>query len=329
VGGDVTANAAKSKAKGEAAKGEAAKAKGEEPKGTPSAERARRLVHIEATAAVVKPMQLEQPAAGRDERYQLRVRGLRKTFGEHQVLRGVDLDVERGNINVVIGGSGAGKSVLMKHLIGLLKPNEGQILVDGDDIVPMDDFKLNVVRQKFGMLFQYAALFDSMTVEENVMFPLIEHKKREMSRAQMRELVTEKLHALGLFNIEQKYPSELSGGMRKRVGLARAIVMEPEILFYDEPTTGLDPIATKNVDDMIQEIAEKLSVTSVVISHDMASTFRIGHRVSMLYKGQIIASGSPPDILVDPPEPLAEFLLTAGMQLTTAPAGASSQGKGR
>ncbi len=274
-----------------------------------------RLVHIEATDTEVKPLELAKEEAGRSERYQLQVRGLRKTFGEHQVLRGVDLDVERGHINVVIGGSGAGKSVLMKHLIGLLKPNEGHIWVDGDDIVPMNDFQLNAVRQKFGMLFQYAALFDSMTVEENVMFPLVEHKRRELSRARMRELVTEKLHALGLFNIEKKYPSELSGGMRKRVGLARAIVMEPEILFYDEPTTGLDPIATKNVDDMIQEIAEKLSVTSVVISHDMASTFRIGHRVSMLYKGQIIASGTPEDILIDPPEPLAEFLQTAGMQL--------------
>lgn len=252
------------------------------------------------------------PEAARSERYQLQVRGLRKTFGEHLVLRGVDLDVERGRINVVIGGSGAGKSVMMKHLIGLIKPDEGHIYVDGEDIVPMNDFALNQVRTKFGMLFQYAALFDSMTVEENVLFPLIEHKRGKMSRSEMKDLVGEKLHALGLFNIERKYPSELSGGMRKRVGLARAIVMEPEILFYDEPTTGLDPVATKNVDDMIQEISEKFSVTSVVISHDMASTFRIGHRVSMLYKGEIIATGAPADILENPPDPLREFLLTSG-----------------
>jgi phospholipid/cholesterol/gamma-HCH transport system ATP-binding protein len=245
------------------------------------------------------------------EAHQIQVRGLRKTFGDQQVLRGIDLDIARGKINVIIGGSGAGKSVMMKHLIGLLKPSEGQILVDGEDIVPMNDFALNRVRTKFGMLFQYAALFDSMTVEENVMFPLVEHKKKQLKRSEMRERVREKLHALGLFNVEHKYPSELSGGMRKRVGLARAIVMEPEILFYDEPTTGLDPIATKNVDDMIQEIAQKFDVTSVVISHDMASTFRIGHRVSMLYKGQIIASGSPQDVLVDPPEPMREFLLTS------------------
>jgi phospholipid/cholesterol/gamma-HCH transport system ATP-binding protein len=248
----------------------------------------------------------------RSEAYQIQVRGLRRSFGEHQVLRGVNLDIERGHINVVIGGSGAGKSVLMKHLIGLLKPDSGQILVDGDDIVPMNEFRLNEVRTKFGMLFQYAALFDSMTVEENVIFPLVERRRRELSRSQMREMAREKLQALGLFNVEKKYPAELSGGMRKRVGLARAIVMEPQILFYDEPTTGLDPVATKNVDDMIQEISEKFSVTSVVISHDMASTFRIGHRVSMLYKGRVIASGSPEQIRTDPPDPLREFLLTSG-----------------
>jgi phospholipid/cholesterol/gamma-HCH transport system ATP-binding protein len=240
--------------------------------------------------------------------YQLEVHGLHKSFREHHVLRGIDLRIERGKINVIIGGSGAGKSVLMKHLIGLLKPDSGEILVDGEDLVPMNDFTLNRVRQKFGMLFQYAALFDSMTVEENVMFPLLEHRRKQLRRAQMREIVREKLHSLGLFNIEKKYPAELSGGMRKRVGLARAIVLEPEILFYDEPTTGLDPIATKNVDDMIADISERLSVTSVVISHDMASTFRIGHRVSMLFKGRIIASGTPDEILHDPTPDLREFI---------------------
>lgn len=265
-----------------------------------------------ASPSVALPPAAEPSVGERSERHQIQVRGIRKFFGEQQVLQGIDLDIERGKINVVIGGSGAGKSVLMKHLIGLIKPNEGHIYVDGEDVVPLNDFELNRVRQKFGMLFQYAALFDSMTVEENVLFPLVEHKKRQMSRARMRELVEEKLHALGLFNIGHKYPAELSGGMRKRVGLARAIVMEPEILFYDEPTTGLDPVATKNVDDMIQEIAQKLAVTSVVISHDMASTFRIGHHVSMLYKGRIIASGSPEEILVDPPEPLREFLQHSG-----------------
>lgn len=250
-------------------------------------------------------------ASDRSEQYQIRVRGVHKSFGEHHVLRGVDLDVERGRINVIIGGSGAGKSVLMKHLIGLLKPDRGAIYVDGEDIVPLNDFALNEVRTKFGMLFQYAALFDSLSVEENIMFPLVEHRKGEMTRREMRQRVRDKLHSLGLFNIEHKYPAELSGGMRKRVGLARAIVMEPQILFYDEPTTGLDPIATKNVDEMIADIANELKVTSVVISHDMASTFRIGHRVSMLYQGQIIASGTPDEILRCPHPDLREFIATS------------------
>jgi len=234
-----------------------------------------------------------------------------KSYGPNHVLRGVDMEAYRGRINVVIGGSGAGKSVIMKHLVGLLKPDRGQIFIDGEDIVPMNDFELNRVRTKFGMLFQYAALFDSMTVEENVMFPLVEHRRRRMKRPQMREIVREKLQSLGLYNIEKKYPAELSGGMRKRVGLARAIVLEPEILFYDEPTTGLDPIATKNVDDMIADIAERLGVTSVVISHDMASTFRIGHRVSMLFSGRIVASGTPEQILSHPNPDLREFISTS------------------
>ncbi|MFH1130106.1 MAG: ABC transporter ATP-binding protein [Pseudomonadota bacterium] len=244
--------------------------------------------------------------------FQIRVRGLRKSFGEHKVLRGVDLDIERGRINVVIGGSGVGKSVLMKHLIGLLKPEGGNIFVDGEDIVRMNDFELNRVRKKFGMMFQYAALFDSMDVEQNVMFPLVEHRRKQLTRAQMKELVKEKLESLGLFNVEKKYPAELSGGMRKRVGLARATILEPEILFYDEPTTGLDPIAAKNVDEMIVEASDSLGVTSVVISHDMASTFRIGNRVSMLYKGEIVASGTPAELLKDPHPELNDFIETSG-----------------
>jgi phospholipid/cholesterol/gamma-HCH transport system ATP-binding protein len=230
----------------------------------------------------------------KSDEYQIRIRGLEKAFDAHKVLRGVDLDIERGRINIIIGGSGQGKSVLMKHLMGLLKPDNGQIWVDGEDIVPLDDYELNRVRRKFGMLFQYAALFDSLTVEQNVAFPLVEHTKR--SKAEIKELVMRRLHSLGLRNIEQKFPAELSGGMRKRVGLARALVLEPEILLYDEPTTGLDPVATKNVDDMIRDISGETGVTSVVISHDMASTFRIGHRISMLYEGKIAVSGTPDDI---------------------------------
>ncbi len=236
-----------------------------------------------------------QPTGGIDPRedpVQIRVRGIHKTFGDkHHVLRGVDLDILRGKINVIIGGSGEGKSVLMKHLMGLLKPDQGEILVDGVDIVPLDDYQLNEVRRKFGMLFQYAALFDSMTVFDNVAFPLREHRKG-MSKAEIKQRVMERLTALNVDHLVKKYPAELSGGQRKRVGLARALVMEPQILLYDEPTTGLDPIQTKNVDDMIQETQEKNSVTSVVISHDMASTFRIAHRISMLSEGKIILSGT-------------------------------------
>jgi phospholipid/cholesterol/gamma-HCH transport system ATP-binding protein len=233
-------------------------------------------------------------ASQKSEEHQIRIRGIEKAFGDHKVLRGVDLDIERGRINIIIGGSGQGKSVLMKHLMGLLKPDKGHIWVDGEDVVPLDDFELNRVRRKFGMLFQYAALFDSFTVEQNVAFPLVEHTRK--SKAEIHDLVIQRLNSLGLRNIEKKFPAELSGGMRKRVGLARALVLEPQILLYDEPTTGLDPVATKNVDDMIRDISNETGVTSVVISHDMASTFRIAHRISMLYDGKIAVSGTPDDI---------------------------------
>ena len=232
--------------------------------------------------------------AQKSEAFQIRIRGIEKSFGDHKVLKGVDLDIDRGKINIIIGGSGQGKSVLMKHLMGLLKPDAGHIWVDGEDVVGLDDYALNRVRRKFGMLFQYAALFDSLTVEQNVAFPLIEHTKK--SKSEIGELVTKRLQSLGLRNIEKRFPAELSGGMRKRVGLARALVLEPEILLYDEPTTGLDPVATKNVDDMIRDISNETGVTSVVISHDMASTFRIAHRISMLYGGKIAVSGTPDDI---------------------------------
>jgi phospholipid/cholesterol/gamma-HCH transport system ATP-binding protein len=247
------------------------------------------------------------------------IRGLRKAFGSHEVLRGVDLDIERGRINTIIGGSGQGKSVIVKHIMGLLKPDRGQILIDGEDIVPMSDWELNRVRRKMGMLFQYSALFDSMTVEENVAFPLLEHR-RDLARARVREIVQDKLAMLGIQeHALQQFPAEISGGMRKRVALARAIVMEPEILVYDEPTTGLDPIATKNVDLMIVDAAARLGVTSVVISHDMASTFRISHRVAMLYEGQIVATGTPAEMLRSKAGPLQEFIETSGVRLEDGP----------
>jgi phospholipid/cholesterol/gamma-HCH transport system ATP-binding protein len=261
--------------------------------------------------------------AGRDERFQIQVRGLHKTFGPQHVLRGVDLDIERGKINIVIGGSGQGKSVLMKHLMGLLRPDAGQILVDGEDIVPLKEVALGKLRRKFGMVFQYAALFDSLNVVENIAFPLVERYRlsRDEIMARVRDLL-KRLDLAGVAGIEQKFPAELSGGQRKRVGLARALIDRPEILLYDEPTTGLDPVATKNVDDMILQASRDFGVTSVVISHDMTSTFRIADRLSMLYDGRILVTGTPADLLKTKLAPLREFIEMAG--LAAPPAGAAS-----
>jgi phospholipid/cholesterol/gamma-HCH transport system ATP-binding protein len=255
----------------------------------------------------------------KDPRWQIRVRGLQKRFGEQEVLRGIDLDIERSKINIIVGGSGQGKSVFMKHLMGLLHPDAGAIYVDGEDIVAMSAQELSALRRKFGMVFQYAALFDSMTIMENIAFPLLERYKLPMEEVQGR--VRELLLKLDLAQdgpdgggggIEDKFPPQLSGGMRKRVGLARALIDRPQILLYDEPTTGLDPIATKNVDDMIRRTADDFGVTSVVISHDMASTFRIADRVSMLMGGKIITTGTTAELLAAPHPALREFLETAG-----------------
>jgi phospholipid/cholesterol/gamma-HCH transport system ATP-binding protein len=224
----------------------------------------------------------------------IEVVGLHKRFGGHEVLKGIDLTVEEGSTVVILGGSGSGKTVLMKHMIGLLKPDRGQVLVEGEDIVPLGAYELELVRRKFGMVFQAAALFDSMTVFENVSFPLREHTR--MPEAKMREVVREKLDIVGLQDVEEKYPADLSGGMRKRVGLARAIVLDPKIVLYDEPTTGLDPITTEYVDDMILEAKAKLGVTSVVISHDIASSFKVADKIAFLSGGHIVEQGPPAEL---------------------------------
>jgi phospholipid/cholesterol/gamma-HCH transport system ATP-binding protein len=258
----------------------------------------------------------EDPSTRREERadarWQIRIRGLQKSFPPQHVLKGVDLDIERGKINMVIGGSGQGKSVLMKHLMGLLAPDAGTIHVDGENIVGLSEVQLSRVRRKFGMVFQYAALFDSMTVLENVAFPLREryHLSDNEVRERVRALLT-RLDLGAVTGIEDKFPPQLSGGMRKRVGLARALIDRPQILLYDEPTTGLDPVATKNVDDMIRRTADDFGVTSVVISHDMASTFRIGDRIAMLVDGKIATTGTPADLLASPHPALREFLETS------------------
>ena len=243
----------------------------------------------------------------------IEVRGLKKRFGEHDVLRGISLDILRGKINVVVGGSGAGKTVLMKHLVGLIRPDSGQINVDGVDIARQSERELNQTRLSFGMAFQYAALFDSMTVEENLIFPLMEHRKDKYSKKEMRALVSGRLEDLGLPGIMDRMPMDLSGGMRKRVGFVRATILEPSVIFYDEPTTGLDPVATKQIDDMIANISRKQGVTSVVISHDMASTFRIADQIALLEKGAITQVGTPVELRKNPAGQLAQFLEISGV----------------
>jgi len=217
-----------------------------------------------------------------------------KSFGKQRVLKGLRLDIEDGKTTVIIGKSGGGKSVLLKHIIGLLKPDSGQVLVDGVDITKLNDRGLNEIRKKFGMLFQDAALFDSMTVGENVAFPLREHTK--IKDSEIREIVAERLRAVGLKGIEDKMPSELSGGMKKRVGLARAIAMQPRIVLFDEPTTGLDPVMTEAINQLIMETQSNFNLTCIVISHDLGSIFKIGHKIAMLYEGEIIEYGSPEEI---------------------------------
>lgn len=225
----------------------------------------------------------------------IEVRDLWKSFGPQPVLRGTCLRIEKGEAVVVIGRSGGGKSVLLKHLIALLQPDRGQVLVEGQDLCRLDERQLLRVRRKFGMLFQMAALFDSLTVYENVSFVL--QRERRHTEAQMRKLVAEALEMVELRGIEEKKPGELSGGMRKRVGLARAIIYRPEILLYDEPTTGLDPVAGARIDQLIHRVWEQLHVTSIAVTHDMASARRISKRILMLDEGVIHADGPSADIL--------------------------------
>lgn len=232
---------------------------------------------------------------------------LHKSFGDHHVLRGVNLTVEKGESMTVIGGSGSGKSVLIKHIIGLLFPDKGRVIVDGRVLNNLDEHALNETRKKFGMLFQGAALFDSLTVWENVGFAIKQHTK--MSDRDIRKITTEKLSHVGLKDVEDKMPSELSGGMKKRVGLARAIAMDAAIILYDEPTTGLDPITADSINDLIVDLKKKLGVTSVAITHDMHSAYKISDRIAMLYKGEILEVGTP-DQIRNSPSPIVQQFIT-------------------
>jgi phospholipid/cholesterol/gamma-HCH transport system ATP-binding protein len=224
----------------------------------------------------------------------IKLLNIHKSFGKQKVLKGLNLEIEDGQTTVIIGKSGGGKSVLLKHIIGLLMPDSGQVLVDDVDITKLNDKGLNEIRKKFGMLFQEAALFDSMTVGENVAFPSREHTK--LNDGEIREIVAGRLSAVGLKGIEEKMPSELSGGMKKRVGLARAIALQPQIVLFDEPTTGLDPVMTEAINQLIMETQSNFHLTCIVISHDLGSIFKIGHKIAMLYEGEIIEYGTPEEI---------------------------------
>lgn len=222
----------------------------------------------------------------------IRFEDVHKAFGAAQILRGLDLKIPRGRITFVIGRSGTGKSVAFKHVMGLLRPDRGRIWVGDVEVTALPDRKLRDVRNRFGVVFQHAALFDSMDVFDNVAFPLVEHTR--LRSAQIRERVEEMLALVGLKGAGAKQVSELSGGMRKRVGLARALVRDPEFLLYDEPTTGLDPVLAAAMDQLILDTQRaKPEITSVVISHDMAAVFRIGDKVAFLVEGRVLHEGDP------------------------------------
>jgi phospholipid/cholesterol/gamma-HCH transport system ATP-binding protein len=221
----------------------------------------------------------------------IELRNLYKAFDGKQVLRDMSLDVAQGESLVVVGGSGTGKSVTLKHIIGLLRPDRGHVYVAGQDMTEMDDVELNQFRRRFGMSFQEGALFDSMSVYENIAFPLRRHTK--MTEPQIRARVEECLEDVHLHGVERKRPSELSGGMRRRVGFARAISLKPEILLFDEPTTGLDPVISDVIAELICEMDVKLGTTTVTITHDMKVAFKIADRVAMLHQGTIIEEGTP------------------------------------
>lgn len=224
----------------------------------------------------------------------IEIRNVYKNLDNRPVLRGINLKIEKGETLVIIGRSGCGKSVLLKHIIGILQPDSGEILVDDVNIADLDEYRLNECRKKFGMLFQGAALFDSLTIRDNVAFGLQEHLN--ISDKEINHRVRDFLNMVGLEGIENKKPAELSGGMRKRVGLARAIAMNPEFILYDEPTTGIDPIMGDIINDLILKLHDQLKVTSIVVTHDMVSAYKIADRVAMMYKGKIVFVGSPEEI---------------------------------
>ena len=242
----------------------------------------------------------------------IKIEGLWKSFGSTEVLRGLDLEIRDGETIVIIGRSGGGKSVLLKHLCGLLKPDKGKVLVDGVDIAPMDEQEITPIRKQFGFLFQSAALFDSMTLYDNVAFPLREERRPE---AEIQKRVNEALCIVDLTQAQDKKPAELSGGMRKRAALARALALDPRVVFFDEPSAGLDPVTSRHLDRLILQIRATLGTTMVIVSHELASIYELADRVIMLDRDAraIIAEGRPRELAAGSPDPrVREFLTRDG-----------------
>lgn len=237
----------------------------------------------------------------------IELRNLHKSFGRQVVLDGVSLNIEASKCIVIIGASGSGKSVMLKHIVGLLQPDEGQVWFKGQRIDNLPERQLMPIRHHFGFLFQMGALFDSQTVYDNIAFPLVEHTQK--TPEQIRQIVQEKLALVGLPDIGGKMPAELSGGQRKRVALARAIALDPEVILYDEPTTGLDPIRSDVINELILKLQQQLKITSIVVTHDMASAFKVGDRIVMLYEGKLIFDGTPHEIQHTDHEIVKRFVL--------------------
>jgi len=241
----------------------------------------------------------------------IEIKNLYKSFGSNHVLRGIDLTINTGESLAIIGKSGCGKSVLLKHIVGLLNPDEGIVKVDGISINNASKKELYKLRRKFGFLFQGAALFDSMTVFENVSLPLIENNFG-LSKKEIEKIVQEKLELIGLPNIQNLKPSELSGGMKKRVALARALVTNPDYILYDEPTTGLDPIMSDSIDELIKELNERLNVTSIIVTHDMFSVKNTAERIAMIHEGKIYFTGTPQEFLESKDSVIENFIKRTG-----------------
>src|SRR3954471_18095162 len=244
------------------------------------------------------------------------VRGLTKSIGPQEILLGVDLTVEKGETLVIIGRSGGGKSVLLKHLIGLMQPDRGEIWIDGQNIIGLTERKLAAIRLKVGILFQGGALFDSMTVEENIAFPLVEAGERDVEK--IGEKVREMLDVIELGGEEKKMPVNLSGGMRKRVGLARSIIRRPSCVLYDEPTAGLDPVVSDSINRLIRRLQRRFDVTSIVVTHDMKSAFHIADHIAYLHEGRIYFYGTPQELEISQDPLIQDFMLGKSERETVA-----------